>query len=293
MSRATWKGALKHLVETFDLVAQPRELHEVLSDACLELGWSTSEDEAAEMVAPWIGRVDSGLRVHLFEFERDGRVVRFAFNTVSPYLIQGAAYAEKSDSDSVKVMKAGRAQSAKVGEFLRSLTPVEFEALCRGVLEIFGCSDPSLTASSKDQGIDFYGQLSLAGKLQNASALPSVDQRFRVWIVGQAKHYVATKVATPDLRELAGSVELAKTRTFADFGRGLEKLQIAALDPVFYLFITTGQISSDAWTLLRRSGMLALDGSMLEQFLAENHVGYDGAEFSHVGIRDWLERQLA
>ncbi len=91
--------------------------------------------------------------------------------------------------------------------------------------------------------------------------------------MGQAKHYIDAKVATPDLRELVGSVNLATARAFA--GLDPEKytdLSIRIADPVFMLFFTTGEISTDGWRLSDKSGIVAMDGEMLAAFMADHDI---------------------
>jgi hypothetical protein len=141
---------------------------------------------------------------------------------------------------------------------------------------------------SNDQGIDFFGQLSLGGRLDNASVLPSVDRKLKVWMVGQAKHYQKTQVATPDLRELVGSIQLAKAKAFADGGVALQGLDMKVCDPVFYLFFTTGTISRDGYVLLKESGMNYMNGSQVATFLADNGIGMIEGRFDDVSARAWI-----
>lgn len=83
--------------------------------------------------------------------------------------------------------------------------------------------------------------------------LLTFDRRLNIWLIGQAKRYKSVQVATPDIRELVGSIELARSHVFA--GRQeLIGLNIAPCDPIFYLFFTTGSIGRDGWQLLGEAG---------------------------------------
>ena len=124
-------------------------------------------------------------------------------------------------------------------------------------------------------------------------SLGGPDRRMSVWLVGQAKRYKAVQVATPDLRELIGSVQLARTRTFVGGGTSLEELRLLPCDPIFYLFFTTGSISADGWQLLEKSGMIGLDGEMVAAFLADNGVGEEAGKFSESTLNAWLNDQKA
>ncbi|GAI46185.1 unnamed protein product, partial [marine sediment metagenome] len=179
-------------------------------------------------------------------------------------------------------------------EALRELSPHEFEVLCRNVLKILGARNVRLTKQTKDEGIDFYGRLSVADLIQPFSAFRPFESFLEIWLVGQAKHYRTVKVATPDLRELVGSVNLATARTFADLDPNkYADLQIRVADPVFMLFFTTGKISIDGWQLITKSGIVAMDGEMLAAFLADHNIAIadeDGAKrFSRDAFFEWLK----
>lgn len=148
-------------------------------------------------------------------------------------------------------------------------------------------AETHLSPRSGDQGIDFYGRLNFEGRLKQIYMLPSIDRRLRVWLIGQAKHYKSAKVSTPDVRELVGSIELARSRIHAG-SRGLTGLEIAPCDPIFYLFFTTGEISRDGWQLLERSGAIGLDGRMVASFLADSGMGLVDGEFDSISLNSWL-----
>jgi len=118
-------------------------------------------------------------------------------------------------------------------------------------------------------------------------ALPGFYTTLSVWLVGQAKHYKETKVATPDIRELVGSVELARARAFAK-PASLPNLEMRLCDPVFYLFFTTGKISRDGWALMKASGVVGMDGAMIAAFLADHDVGCSGGTFAASLFEAWV-----
>jgi hypothetical protein len=57
---------------------------------------------------------------------------------------------------------------------------------------------------------------------------------------------------------------------------------------VFYLFFTTGRLSSNSWALLERSGVIGMDGEMVSAFLADHSIGIIDSEFSETEFRKWL-----
>ena len=161
----------------------------------------------------------------------------------------------------------------------------------RAFSDCSGSSKPVLTQYRADQGIDFFGRMSIADLTGHGALFPVFETDLVFWLVGQAKHYPDSKVSTPDLRALAGSVFLGRARAFPREGP-LPQLSIRACDPVIMLFFTTGQISSDGWALCRRAGIVAMDGEMLAAFLADKQVGmeFEGGtkRFSLPAFAQWL-----
>ncbi len=109
-----------------------------------------------------------------------------------------------------------------------------------------------------------------------------------VWMVGQAKKYGAIKAGTPDIRELVGAVILARGKAFGGSANTYSDLDILPCDPVFYLFFTTGSISTDGWRLLERSGAVGMDGLMVAAFLADHGVGVIGDILDSKAVEDWI-----
>jgi restriction endonuclease Mrr len=145
-----------------------------------------------------------------------------------------------------------------------------------------------VTRASADQGIDFFGRVPIGEILKPAIIDSGVERHFKVWLVGQAKHYRSTQVSTKDIRELVGSVALAKSKVFAGKIDPLASLQMRICDPVVYMFFTTGSITRDARDILNRAGVVAMDGLQLAMFLADHSVGLDGIEFAPATFRAWL-----
>lgn len=259
----------------------------MITRICLAEHWFDDLATTQEKAELWAESYLVYLRRELDAAAQQSRPVRFALNSSSEYLIQGACFIEPNDPPDIQAAKRNRLYYLHHLEWLRGVSPEVFECVCRGVITMIGATDAHLTPRSGDQGIDFYGKLQLRGRLGGVYALGGVDQRLSVWLIGQAKHYASIRVATPDLRELVGSVELARTRSFAGSGMGLEELQILACDPVFYLFFTTGEISRDGWDLIDKTGMIGLNGEMIAAFLADNGVGLNEGDFSEESLNTW------
>ncbi len=219
-----------------------------------------------------------------------GKFAPFEFNSSSRYILQGCAFVEPLDAPDVKEAKNRRSRFSAYAGLLRGLSPLEFEALCAGILQLLGVAEPRLTPRSGDDGLDFYGRLHLEAHVFAEDVYPTVQKQLRVWMIGQAKHYVTTKIATPAIRELVGSVDLAKARAYSGGDAQYADLEIRACDPVFYLFFTTARMSANVWSLVARSEVVGMDGEMLAAFLADREVGVTGGNLDDSKFREWLSR---
>jgi restriction endonuclease Mrr len=109
-----------------------------------------------------------------------------------------------------------------------------------------------------------------------------------IWMIGQAKHYIQGQVSTPDIRELIGSVVLARGRAFSSESAQYVDMHIRPCDSVFFLFFTTGRMSSRGWKLLASSGVIGMDGDMVAAFLADAGVGVRDGRFDEEAFKGWI-----
>ncbi|WP_161599360.1 restriction endonuclease [Arthrobacter luteolus] len=280
---------VQYIALSWPLDAAPQRLEEIIYQVAIDR-FGTAEALAAEFAESHTGQAKTELTETLTLADQRALPCRFAFNEKSSGYLQGSSFIQVGDDESTRRAKERRLHYDSYEEFLKNLRWEEFEACCRGILDQLGCPAPKLTALSGDQGIDFFGQLSLRARLGNESVLPSVDSMLNVWMVGQAKHYQKTQVSTPDLRELVGSVQLARAKAFADGGVALRDLDMKVCDPVFYLFFTTGTISRDGYRLLDTSGMISMNGAQIAAFLADNGVGMIDGVFETATASAWINR---
>jgi hypothetical protein len=281
------------IVSQMDIVAQPQPIVNVIVKTSIALGWFLSASEARENAERWKPRVLQRLRDELDQFNRVGRFCPFTFNSSSADYLQGSAFIEPKDSNDVKEVKQRRVHFSAYVRCLQELSPREFEALCTGLLQKLGATSTVLTKSTGDEGIDFYGKLPISSNFLSASAFPGIHTQMAIWMIGQAKHYIKGQVSTPDIRELVGSVVLARSRAFSMTKDQYQDLAIRACDPVFFLFFTTGRISSYGWKLLASSGVVGMDGEMVAVFLADCNVGVqDTGDFDDKIFWKWVRKFL-
>jgi hypothetical protein len=282
------KAALALLPKVFSITSPPRSAEEWVMTIALSEGWCHTDAEASELAARWMEPFLAALRAEVSEMRRVGRVSSFDINSSSEYMIQGAAFIEPRDSIEVQEAKTRLARLSGYAEALGNLTAHDFEAVCRGILDQLQVENVQLTERGVDEGIDFYGRLRLERLLLPTARLPGIETQLSVWMVGQAKHFRVGQVSTPDVRDLVGAVELAKSGAYSTGEQKYPDLQIRACDPVVYLFFTTGRISSYAWRLLDRSGVVGMDGEMVAAFLADRGIGVEGGELEPTQFEAWV-----
>lgn len=274
------------LSEMIAIDAPPEDLLDWLIRIVASRGWPISEPTVQEQAAIWLDKFQIYLRRELSELNRLGRFAVFTFNTSSEYKIQGVAFIEPHDAEEVRRQKRKRSQYAAYANQLRSLTPRQLEQLCVGILTLIRVDSPSITRYSADRGVDFYGRLLLESYIFSEDVYPSWKRQLKVWIVGQAKHYVDGTISTGVIRELVGSVTLigGPTANLKPF----PNLVIRACDPVFRMIVTTGRLSSDSWSLVDESGVVAMDGAMVAAFLSDRGIGYSDEGFNAGDFLTWL-----
>jgi hypothetical protein len=283
------KAALQVLDRYITIDSPPRSAREWLADICLDRGWFGDPASAEEAAERWSEQLLQLVRDELTNLQEVGRDCTYVLNESSSYMLQGAAYIAPSDGTDVQEAKKRRAQRDSYAMALAGVTPREFEALCTGVLSLLGVREPVLTPGVADEGVDFYGRLELGTILGPAYFIHDVTAQLKPWLIGQAKHYPANQVSTPELRELVGSVRLARAGVYGATTDKYPDLNIRVCDPVFYLFFTTGTYSIPSWYVIKRSGVVGMDGSMLASFLADRGVGTNEVgEFSHKEFVGWV-----
>lgn len=282
------------IYEELPLDSMPIKLTRVIEHVILD---HFPDLDPFEKASEWEAAIRSRLLSYIKTTEERGVQSQIAFNSSSSYMIEGACFIEGTDSAEVVEQKKRRLRWKDYYETLQELSPSEFELLCREILKLIGARNIRLTKQTRDEGIDFYGRLSVADLIEPSSVFRfrSFESFLEIWLVGQAKHYRAMKVATPDLRELVGSVRLASARAFADLDPDkYPDLWIRVADPVFMLFFTTGRISIDGWQLIKKSGIVAMDGEMLATFLADHKVAIMDEEgtrqFRKDAFFEWLKK---
>lgn len=247
----------------------------------LEVVEGLSPGLAAERAEAMVERTLAVIRKMHDDHVEKNMFKTYAFNSSDESFLQGVYFIEPQDDEETAASKKRRSQLLEVRGALERLEPDGFERLCKAILMSFDPLSCSLTKYRSDQGIDFYAKVRWLPPLLSGAVDIEVFSRFDIWIVGQAKHYLDSKVSTPDVRELVGAVELARAGAYSLVGDRYPDLKMRLCDPVYYLFMTTGDLSSEAVELARRSGVIALDGFGVCELVAHMNLG-----FSESGLFD-------
>lgn len=137
---------------------------------------------------------------------------------------------------------------------LQKLNPNEFERLSAVILRLAGCADTWVTPESHDQGLDAFGYL----RFFKTKQLVRWVCRPEVVFLAQAKHYKKDKVSSYHIREFYGSCELAKKELYSVQGEKYRTLQFRPASPVAMVYVTSGEVSLAAKTLIQNVGIVLL-----------------------------------
>lgn len=273
------------------ITSPPQKIREAIYKCLQEKFSDASTSELAETAERLQARVVDIISSKQADSTADrfGYYYHLEIDDINRDYLKGSCFVNPGDDEDTKRSKIRRAKASALANYITKLSPLGFEKFCYRLLNLIGVIDPVVTRSSNDQGIDFFGEWHLEGMLKTSALPAGVERQFRTWIVGQAKKYDRTSISTAAIRELVGSVALAKAKTFSSEIDTLSRLNVRLCDPVFYMFVTTGRISSDVRRLLLDSGVLFMDSNLLGIFLADRAVDTDSWHSSEIQFYDWVE----
>lgn len=263
----------KLLVEQTDRSSAPTNLHDRVAQLAFAIGYGQTPNESQELVEPLLPEIQAVTVRLRNEAEQEGTTWHIELFGSEGEWIRGSSFEDLSLDLVDRGIRARRAHDADVLSEIVNLTPAEFERACTTVLKRLGCSEPHTSSFRNDGGIDFYGSLALKGRLDSPLPLGGIDSRVKVWLIGQAKHYPTSAIEPAVIRELVGSVELARTRGAIHAWPGLS---MQPFDATLMLVFTTGWFSTGSKALLTQSGMIAMNGMQLAAFLCDVGVGFAG-----------------
>ena len=208
-------------------------------------------------------------------------------------IICGSSFVLETDSEAIRQSKLNRLTAGTIYSHIRGLSFQQFETFGRSVLRELGCQTAKVTAHAGDQGIDFYGELSVGGILGADPAILKLVHETRFVLVGQAKHYPQNAVGPATVRELVGALSLSRTYTFSsDDIDLLDDVHLRPFSPVMALLFSTGEFTKGARHLAKKAGLIAFSGWQLAVLLADKGVGIVNGEpkptFDPATFNEWL-----
>jgi hypothetical protein len=270
------------------VTAAPRELRSVLLEIIVSQKWEAGS-EAEDKADLWLSRFKRRLVFIVAESIDEGKYRSFTFNSATDDFVQGYCFVEPGDPQEIIEAKTKRASTINIYEHVSEISDSDFERLSGKVLELLQVEQAHVSRRTADQGIDFFGRVRFGDILKPPLLHSGPEKNFHVWLVGQSKHYPESRVSTQEVRELVGSVELARAKVFAGRADPLTELRARFCDPVFYLFFTSGRFTRDSKDVLSRSGVLSFNGLQIAQFLADHGVGMGGNGFDSDRFEVWLQ----
>lgn len=199
-----------------------------------------------------------------------------------------------TDDDETALAKRNRGQAHTLFDQIRALHFSKFERFGEAILRELGCTSPEITRHSNDQGIDFYGEVSIGDLLGMQPSRFHLMHASKTVIVGQAKHYPSRSIGPATVRELVGALSLARTSSYSKPKIDLlDKVDLRPFTPALAMLISTGEFTTGARHLAKEAGILLFSGWQLSVFLADCKVGMkataDGFLFDDPTFRTWLD----
>jgi len=271
----TPKALVTALERRLGVTAGPRQLRDAIELELLEYGLDPAS--AAEQVDILRGKVLTEINRRRALREETGEISILHIRGAADEVVHGSCFVFSDDNEQIKIAKLNRVFADEIHSYVRSLTFSQFEQFGRAVLRELGSKNATVTAHAGDQGIDFYGDISIGSITGADPAILRLMHETKVILVGQAKHYPASAIGPGVVRELVGALSLSRTYTYSrDNLDLLNDVKLRPFSPVLALLFSTGRFTKGARHLAQRAGLIAFSGWQLAVFLADRGVGLVG-----------------
>jgi hypothetical protein len=261
------KDVVTRLEVTIGIVGPPVRLVDAIAHVLQDLGLPEIQAvEKAELL-------EESVKDLIAEEEDVNPLPKLAIITSAEHFVSGYCYINSSDSPEIAAAKSSRLNTNPLLQEIRNLTFQEFELFGACVLKELGAKLVKVTPHSDDQGIDFYGVLSLGQNFLLPTPFGQLAHDVRVLFAGQAKHYPTNPIGPELIRELVGSISLARYQVFTTSDEIFDDLKLLPFNPLVAMFFTTGRFTSGALELAQKSGVIARSGEQLAVFLADRGIG--------------------
>lgn len=280
------------IAETVGIGGKPRLIktaieHELIRDGTPAI---SAAEEAEQKLTAVQKIVDSEDR----ESARHGETYGLRLLGTSRDSLAGSCFILPEDEPIVVSAKVNRIHVDRIESEIKNLSFSDFEQFGACVLRQMGAKNTRVTPHAGDQGIDFFGEISLADVEGLPEGFFHLSHGARITVIGQAKHYPDTKIGPSHIRELVGAMSLARTETYSKINLDLfDGMQLPPFAPLLAVFFSTGKFTSGARALSKNAGLLAFSGHQLATFLADHGVGLvsegGNMSFSSAAFDQWLQ----
>lgn len=290
----TPKKITDQLELTLGQLGHARQLRDAIEDILLE-HFDQPATKAAELSERLCDKVAEEIETRVAAALESGTIAVVSLRP-NRTVVHGSSFVFPDDGPSTILTKLSRLHSQRLLLAIQSLDFREFEKFGGAVLRELGCPLPVVTKHSTDQGIDFYGEMSIGGTRGERADVKRLMHSAKMMIIGQAKHYPNRNIGPREVRELVGALSLARTSTFSRPGLDLlDQIELRPNTPALAVLFSTGDFTMGARYLASAAGLVLYSGSQLAVFLADCQVGIrgsgSGSEFDDKIFRAWMYGQ--
>lgn len=285
----TPKQLVAHLEVVVGISGRPRRLLNCMEDE-LRQHFGLPAVQAAEVAERLEVSVRDLIIVRQEEAQSNGVLSILTLADERQRSVCGSCWEKGTDSAAVREGKKRRLQVEPMLTIIRNLSFREFEHFGAKVLKVLGASTSYVTPQSNDQGIDFYGTISLGQYAQGPAPFFKLAHDVSLRFAGQAKHYPNIAVGPAVVRELIGSIALARYRVFTRGPEMFENLSLLPMNPLLCMIFTTGRFTKGAMEIAEKAGVIVRSGEQLAVFLADCGVGYVEGVFNPDTFHEWLSK---
>jgi restriction endonuclease Mrr len=269
----------------------PRALREVLEQE-MRVHFQLPPIRAAEQAEKMEERVRQRIAEKQKEMEAAGTIPVVLMHYINRRRVVGSCWVSPTDTEAIAAAKQGRMHVQQILAALRTLTPDQFELFGSRILRELGAERVQVTRRSGDNGVDFYGFLSLGGIMQHPPAICQLAHNIQLLFAGQAKHYPDNPIGPATVREMIGAISLARFKVYSSEPDFFEEFKLLPYNPLIALLFTTGRFTRGAIEIAESAGVIARSGEQLATFLADRNVGMlvnNGvATFAPEQFAEWL-----
>jgi Restriction endonuclease len=260
----------------------PRPLQAAIERELIE-SFKVSAIEAAELAEKHIAQIARLIALNDQHSAVSGTLYPLTIIGTFSDIVVGSCFTLREDSPIIGQLKSQRTQADALLQQMQQLTFSQFEMFGAKILTELGADHATVTPHANDQGIDFYGELSLGKAQERPPEFFRLAHDVKIAFMGQAKHYPKTSLGPDIVRELVGAIGLARTKTFSKANLDLfETVSIKPFSPLLAMLLTTGGLTSGAIQLANEAGVIARTGQQLSVFLADKGIGMEETDAGHV-----------